>query len=56
VGRQEEELLEIGKLLKSISIPDNPAPKGRQDGSEEGFKMRFERKNNNKPRKNNTSR
>jgi len=56
VGRQEEELLERGKLLKSISTPHNPAPKRKREGSEKGFKTKFKKKNDNKPLKDNTSR
>ena len=56
VGRQEEELLERGKLSKSISTPHNPAPKRKREGSEKGFNMKFEKKKDNKPRKDNTSR
>jgi len=37
VSRQEEELLEGGKLLKSVSTPDNCAPKRKREGSEKGF-------------------
>jgi len=55
VGRQEEELLKRGKLSKSISIPHNPAPKHKREGSEKGFNTKFEKKNN-KPRNDNTSR
>jgi len=55
VGRQEEELLERGKLSKSISTAHNPAPKRKRDGSEKGFNTKFEKKND-KPGKDNTSR
>ena len=54
VGRQEEELLERGKLSKSISTPHNPAPKRKRDGSEKGFNTKFKKKNDNKRRKENT--
>jgi len=56
VGRQEEELLEHGKLSQSISTPHNPAPKRKREGSEKGFNTKFQKKNDNKPRKDNTSR
>jgi len=56
VGRQEEELLERGKLSKSISTPHNPAPKRKREGSEKGFNTKFEKKKDHKPRKDNTSR
>jgi len=56
VGRQEEELLERGKLSKSISTPHNPTPKRKREGSEKGLNTKFEKKNENKPRKENTSR
>jgi len=56
VGRQEEELLERGKLSKSISTPHNPALKRKREGLEKGFNTKFEKKNDNKPRKDNTSR
>jgi len=56
VGRQEEELLERGKLWKSISTPHNPAPKCKREGSEKGFNTKFEKKKDNKPQKDNTSR
>ena len=54
VGRQEE-LLVGGKLSKSISNPHNPPPKCKREGSENGFNTKFEKKNENKPRKENTS-
>jgi len=56
VGRQEKEVLERGKLAKSISTPGNPASKRKREGSEKGFNTKFEKKNENKPRKENTSR
>ena len=56
VGRQEEELLERGKLSKSISTPHNPAPKRKREGSEKGFNTKFEKKKDDKRRKDNTSR
>ena len=56
VGRQEKELLERGKLSKSISTPHNPAPKRKREGSEKGFNTKFEKKKDNKPQKDNTSR
>jgi len=55
VGRQEEELLERGKLLKSISTPHNLAPKRKGEASEQGFNTKFKKKNDNKPRKDNSS-
>jgi len=56
VGRQEEELLERGKQSKSLSTPHNPAPKRKREGSEKGFNTKFEKKKDDKPRKDNTSR
>jgi len=55
VGRQEDELLERGKLSKSILTPDNPTPKRKREGCETGFNTKFEKKND-KPGKDNTSR
>jgi len=54
--RRQEELLERGKLSKSIATPHNPAPKRKREGSEKGFNTKFEKMNENKPRKENTSR
>jgi len=56
VGRQEEEPLERGKLSKSISTPHNPTPKCKWEGSEKGFNTKFEKRKDNKSRKDNTSR
>jgi len=56
VRRQEEELLERGKRSKSISTPHNPALKRKREGSQKGFNTKFEKKKDNKPGKDNTSR
>jgi len=55
VGRQGEEHLEHRKLSKSISTSHNPAPKRKREGSEKGFNTKFEKMNDNKSRKDNTS-
>jgi len=49
VGRQEEALLERGKLSKFVSTMHNPAPKRKREGSEKGFNMKFEKRNDNIP-------
>jgi len=51
VGRLDEELLERGKLSKSMSAPHNPGPKRNREGSEKGFNTKFEQRNENKPRR-----
>jgi len=57
VGRQEEELLERGKLSKSLSTPHSPTLKRKRHGSETGFTTKFEKNlKNDKPRKDNISR
>jgi len=54
VARQEEELLERGNLSKSISTPHNHGPKRKREASEQEFNTKFKKKNEDKPRKDNS--
>ena len=52
VGRQEEELLEKGKLTKSLRTPHALPPKGKREESDKGFNTKYEKKgSDNKARK-----
>jgi len=44
VGRQEEELLERGKLTKSLTTPHAPASKRKREESNRGFNTKYEKK------------
>jgi len=43
VGRQEEELLERGKLTKSITTPHAPPPKRKREEPDKGFNTKYEK-------------
>jgi len=44
VGRQEEELLERGKLTKSLTTPHAPPSKQKREESDRGFNTKYEKK------------
>jgi len=44
VVRQEEELLERGKLTKSLTTPHAPTPKPKREEPDKGFNTRYEKK------------
>jgi len=44
VGRQEEELLERGKLTKSLMTPHKPPPKWKLEESDRGFNTKYAKK------------
>jgi len=44
VGRQEEELLERGKLTKSLTTPHTPPPKRKQEELDKGFNTKYEKR------------
>jgi len=43
VGRQEEELLERGKLTKSLTTPHSPPPKRKREEPDKGFNTKYEK-------------
>jgi len=43
VGRQEEELLERGKLRKSLTTPHAPPPKRKREELDKGFNTKYEK-------------
>jgi len=44
VGRQEEELLERGKLTKSLTTPHARPPKRKREESDKGFNTKYEKR------------
>jgi len=44
VGRQEEELLERGKLTKSLTTPHAPSPKRKREEPDKGFNTKYEKR------------
>jgi len=44
VGRQEEELLERGKLTKSLTTPHAPPPKRKREEPDKGFNTKYEKR------------
>jgi len=43
VGRQEEELLERGKLTKSLTTPHAPPPKRKREEPDKGLNSKYEK-------------
>jgi len=44
VGRQEEELLERGKLTKALTTPHAPPPKRKREEGDKGFNTKYEKR------------